>query len=237
MKTALITGANRGIGRVISIALANLGYQTILFGRDKLKLIPLVEQIKDECSQCIEPDIFACDLSNESEVQKCLEDVIDNYDRIDVLVNNAGIYHSGSIENEVNDFNEMLRINLIAPFQIMKSIAPIMIRQRSGYIFNVASRAGKIGFEGSGIYAASKFGFVGLSESLYRELSKAGIKVTALCPGWVNTDMAIHDANAPIEGQEMIQPEDLARSIEYLLSLSKYTVIKELVIECSNSIA
>jgi 3-oxoacyl-[acyl-carrier protein] reductase len=94
---------------------------------------------------------------------------------------------------------------------------------------------GKIGFEGSGFYSASKFGLVGLNESLYRELAKSNVKVTALCPGWVNTDMAL--ASAPISGDDMIQPEDLAKSIEYLLSLSKNTVIKELVIECKGSIA
>ena len=105
-----------------------------------------------------------------------------------------------------------------------------MKSQQSGYIFNVASRAGKIGFEQSGLYSSSKFALVGLSESIYRELSKFNIKVTALCPSFVNTEMAIN-ASAPMEPKEMIQVEDLSNTIKYLLKLSKNAYVRELWID------
>jgi NAD(P)-dependent dehydrogenase (short-subunit alcohol dehydrogenase family) len=104
-----------------------------------------------------------------------------------------------------------------------------MKKQQSGYIFNVASRSGKVGFAGNGGYGASKFGLVGLSESLYRELTPQGIKVTALCPAWVNTNMA-REAGTPLEADEMIQPEDVFETIRWLLSLSSGACVKEVVI-------
>ena len=111
-----------------------------------------------------------------------------------------------------------------------------MKAQKSGHIFNVASRAGKVGFSGGGAYSASKFGLVGLSESLYRELNPLGIKVTALCPGWVNTEMAV-DAGTPLESEQMIQPDDLFRTIEWLLQLSPAACVKEVILESPNSIS
>ena len=104
-----------------------------------------------------------------------------------------------------------------------------MKKQQSGYIFNVASRSGKVGFSGSGGYSASKFGLLGLNESLYRELTPQGIKVTALCPAWVNTQMA-REAGTPLEAEEMIQPSDLFHTIQWLVNLSSGACVKEVVI-------
>ncbi len=103
------------------------------------------------------------------------------------------------------------------------------------YSCNIASLAGKYGFPDGGLYSASKFGLVGLSESLYREFSACGVKVTAICPGWVNTDMA-RKAGATVEDEEMIQPSDILKSIRYLLDLSGPACVRELAIECSKSV-
>ena len=110
-----------------------------------------------------------------------------------------------------------------------------MRAQRTGYIVNIASRAGKIGFAGEGVYCAEKFGLVGLSESVYRELAGDGIKVTTLCPGWVNTDMA-QAAGTPLSAPDMIQPADILQTIRWLLSLTPATCVREVVIECLKSI-
>ena len=115
-------------------------------------------------------------------------------------------------------------------------VVPIMKKQGSGHIFNIASRAGKVGFAGKGVYGATKFGLVGLSESLYRELSEAGISVTAICPGWVNTELA-QQGGTPLSEEDMIQPEDILKTIQWLLALSPNTRIKDVVIECNKSIA
>ena len=110
-----------------------------------------------------------------------------------------------------------------------------MKSNKEGHIINISSRAGKYGFPGSGIYSASKFGLNGLTESLYREYVSTGVKVTTICPGWVNTDMAF-EANSPYKAAEMIQPEDIVKAVKFLLDLSGPTCIKELVIESSKSI-
>jgi short-subunit dehydrogenase len=127
------------------------------------------------------------------------------------------------------DFKSMLETNLVAQLIFTQEVVPAMKKQQSGYIFNVASRSGKVGFAGNGGYAASKFGLIGLSESLYRELTPQGIKVTALCPAWVNTNMA-QEAGTPLETEEMIQPEDLFETIRWLLNLSAGACVKEVVI-------
>lgn len=234
-KIAIITGASKGIGKAISIGLATLNYQTILIGRNKTDLQKVAEEIVN--AEGISPKIIQLDITDSDAVKNSIENIRKEFGRIDILVNNAGVYFDGSLEaiSEKN-FTEMLQTNLTAQFSFLKEIVPIMKLQKSGYIFNVASRAGKIGFAGSGAYSASKFGLVGLSESLYRELNPLGISVTALCPGWVNTKMAV-EAGSTLVGEQMIQPEDLFKTIKWLLSLSSGACVKEVVIETPFSIS
>lgn len=228
--TAIVSGANRGIGREISLSLAAEGYKTLLFGRNESELEDVSNEISIKYPLSPKPEIYICDLNDTDKLTSLLDEIVENNTSIDVLVNNAGIYKSGSHENTLADFENILSINLSAPFIFLKKIIPQMKSQQSGYIFNVASRAGKIGFEQSGLYSSSKFALVGLSESIYRELSKFNIKVTALCPSFVNTEMAIN-ASAPMEPKEMIQVEDLSNTIKYLLKLSKNAYVRELWID------
>ena len=233
-KIAVITGANKGIGKAISIGLAQLGYQTILIGRNNSDLETVARYITD--AGCVPPKLFQLDITDSPLVKKTIIDVVEEFGRIDILVNNAGIYFNGSSEISKENFTKMLETNLTAQFVFLNEVVPIMKEQKSGYIFNVASRAGKIGFAGSGGYSASKFGLVGLSESLYRELSPLGISVTALCPGWVHTKMA-YEAGTTLEGKQMIQPEDLFKTIKWLLSLSPGACVKEVVLETPYNIS
>ena len=110
-----------------------------------------------------------------------------------------------------------------------------MRKQRAGYIINIASISGKIGYDQYGAYASSKFGLVGLSQSLFHELTKDGIKITAICPSWVATDMA-YEAGATYTSPEMIQSSDILSTVEWLLSLSPSASIEEVVIQCSRSV-
>lgn len=232
---AIITGASRGIGRAISLSLAKKDYKCLLIARSKEALQDLANEIKTSYPNSSEAEIYICDLSDAEMVNNTLSQITGKYKNIDILVNNAGVYKSGSIEHSLDDFKDLLDVNLSAPFLLLKAIAPIMKKQGYGYIFNIASRAAKIGFEGSGFYSSSKFALLGLSESLYRKLAKSNIKVTALCPSYVNTNMAL-EAGAEIKAEEMIQPEDLANTIHYLLNLSKDVYVREMVIECRKRI-
>jgi len=233
-KVAIITGASKGIGKAISIGLAQMDYKTVLIGRNKADLKAVAQKIID--SNKLTPEIVPLDITDFVSVKNNIKQIVDEFDRIDVLVNNAGIYFDGTSNIKEENFTKMLDTNLTAQYVFLSEIVPVMKEQKSGYIFNVASRAGKIGFAGSGGYSASKFGLVGLSESLYRELNPLGISVTALCPGWVNTKMA-YKAGATLEGDQMIQPEDLFKTVKWLLSLSPGACVKEIVLETPHSIS
>jgi len=233
-KVAVITGASKGIGRTIAIGLAGMNYLTILIGRDSVDLKNVSNIILEKSG--IAPVVLDLDITDSEKVRESIRKIIKDWGRIDVLVNNAGVYFDGSTSISETDFRKMLETNLTAQFVFLKEVVPIMKKQKSGYIFNVASRAGKFGFAGSGAYNASKFGLVGLSESLYRELVPLGIKVTALCPGWVNTNMA-KEAGTTLAEVQMIQPEDLFKTVKWLLDLSPGCCVKEIVFETPFSIS
>jgi NAD(P)-dependent dehydrogenase (short-subunit alcohol dehydrogenase family) len=233
VKTALITGASKGIGKAIAIGLAEMNCQTVLIGRNSNDLKSVKEEIiRNGCS---EPVVFALDITDSEKVKKTVADIVEKFGRIDILVNNAGIYFDGTLELHEADFKKMLDINLTAQFVMLQEVVPVMKKQKSGYIFNVASRSAKMGFAGSGAYCASKFGLLGLNESLYRELTPQGIKVTALCPAWVSTNMA-QVAGTPLQPEEMIQPDDLFKTIRWLLELSSGGCVKEVVITNTKSL-
>jgi short-subunit dehydrogenase len=233
-QVAVITGATKGIGKAISLGLAQMNYHLAIIGRNKEELNQVSKKI-EEISGTV-PLSYQLDITDTKAVNNTITDIVAKSGKIDVLVNNAGIYFDGTLSISEDDFNSMIDTNLTAQLIITKAVVPVMKKHLSGYIFNIASRSGKIGFAGSGAYSASKFGMVGLSESLYRELTPQGIKVTALCPGWVNTKMAFK-AGTPLKPEQMIQPEDLMHTIKWLLSLSPGACVKEIVIDAPQSIS
>ena len=130
-------------------------------------------------------------------------------------------------ETGEGDWDRILGINLKGTFLCTKAVLPVMKRQRSGYIVNISSLAGKFGMEGSSAYSASKFGVIGLTESLLAEAIEYGIRATAICPAYVATPMV---AGASVPKEEMIPPEDIGKIIIGLLHLSSVTVVKEIVV-------
>jgi len=234
-ETAIITGASRGIGYCIAKGLAVDGYQTVLVARNQEKLRVVSEEISKLVPAELRPECVPVDVTDHERVAEVAQRLKSKNGHIAVLVNNAGMWLSNTLEQSAASFTRLLDTNLVSPFVLMKVIGTEMKRQGKGHIFNIASRAGKYGFPDSGLYSSSKFGLVGLSESLYRELAQSGVKVTSICPGWVNTDMA-QEADAPLARDEMIQPSDILNSIRYVLGLSQATCIRELVIECSKSV-
>jgi short-subunit dehydrogenase len=233
-KVALVTGATKGIGKAIALGLAQMNYHLAIIGRNKKELNQTSDEIEKISGTA--PLCYRLDITNTKEVNKTIDKIVAQTERIDILVNNAGIYFDGTLSISEDDFKTMIDTNLTAQLMLLQAVVPIMKKQQSGYIFNVASRSGKIGFAGSGGYNASKFGMVGLSESLYREITPQGIKVTALCPGWVNTKMAF-EAGTPLKPEQMIQPEDLMETIQWLLTLSPGACVKEIVIDAPRSLS
>ncbi len=226
-KVAIITGASKGIGKAIAIGLGKMNYQTVLIGRNQDDLKNVADEIVKAGGY--QPASFSVDITNSDKVKETVAEITLQFGRIDILVNNAGIHFGGSLDLQEEGFKSMLETNIVAQLIFAQEVVPVMRKQQSGYIFNVASRSAKVGFAGSGGYCASKFGLLGLSESLYRELTPQGIKVTALCPAWVNTNMA-QEAGTPLETEEMIRTDDLFKTVRWLLSLSPGACVKEVVI-------
>lgn len=234
-KVAVITGASRGIGKAVALGLAKDGYHVCLLSRSKEALQNVSEHIKTAVSPSspFEPLIYECDVTDIEVVNKVIKDIIHKLGHIDVLFNNAGILRLGSLE-DVKGFNDMINVNLIGAFNVLHAVVPCMKQQKYGYIFNLSSLCGKIGYAGVGAYTASKFGLVGLSESLFNELAADNIKVTAICPSYVATDMVSHVENPP--QHLMIQPDDIFQVVRGLLSLSAEACIKEITVYCKSTI-
>jgi short-subunit dehydrogenase len=227
---AIVTGASRGIGAAIAKGLANDGYRVVLIARNKQNLNKVYDEIM-KSDDAPEPVVLPLDITDYAK----LDNEMRQYGTVDVLVNAAALFMDGSLNESIDNFRKIMETNVVAQYAILKTVTGMMKARRNGYIFNIASRAAKYGFPDGGIYGSTKFAFAGLAESLYRELAPLGIRVTTLCPGWVNTEMA-KSAGTPLKDEEMIQPDDLLNTIRYLLNLSENVCIKEIVIEMKKSI-
>ncbi|MDR3047167.1 MAG: SDR family oxidoreductase [Bacteroidales bacterium] len=232
---AIVTGASQGIGAKISIGLAEDGYQVVLIARNKSNLDKVCENIRNLDNDVSEPIALPLDITDYENVDREIKRINIEYGKIDILVNSAAMFMDGSLNEPVENFKKIVDINIIAQYTILQTVTEIMRQQKSGYIFTIISRAAKYGFAGGGIYGSTKFALLGLTESLYRELAPLGIRLTSLCPGWVNTEMA-KKAGTPFKDEEMVQPQDLLDTIRYLLGLSKNVCIKEIVFEMEKSI-
>jgi short-subunit dehydrogenase len=232
---AVITGASQGIGAAIAAGLASDGYRVVLIARNKQNLDKVYDEIMKSDDNAPEPIVLPLDITDYTTTDNEIKGINQKYGAIDILVNAAALFMDGSLNEPVDNFKKIIETNVVAQYAILKTVTEIMKAQQSGYIFNIASRAAKYGFPGGGIYGSTKFALVGLTESLYRELAPAGIRITSLCPGWVYTEMA-RKAGTPLKDEEMIQPDDLLNTIRYLLNLSENVCIKEIVLEMQKSI-
>lgn len=234
---AIVTGGSRGIGKAVAHELVSQGYKVALVARNFANL----EKAKEELSAAHQPraeaipDLYAVDVADPTAIREVVANVERSCGSIDLLFNGAGISIPGTFDLDAETFTRLFEVNLRAPFVFMQAVVPIMERQGHGYIINVASRNGKVAVANLGGYSASKFGLVGLSESAFRELSAKGISVTTLCPGWVNTDMAAGEG-ASLSPEAMIQPDDIAVTVRWLLSLRRPVRVMEVLMECAGDV-
>jgi len=224
-KVALVTGGSSGIGFAITESLLEAGARVAICGRDKGKLRKAEEAFEGYGNNFM---AMAADVSKKIDVDHWVKAALKKFGRIDVLVNNAGVALWSEVENITDEhLDYQLDVNLRGPLYCSQAVLPFMKEQRSGYIINISSICGKFGFAGTAAYSASKFGLMALSDSLREEGQSYNIKVTAICPGYVATPLV---ADAPVPQEEMIRPEDIAKTVLFLLSLSEYAVVKEIVI-------
>ena len=190
-RRALITGASRGIGRAIALELCSQGAETLLCSRNSGDLEKLSREIVEHGGKA---RVVTCDLEDKGAVSSLVESLQADPEPVDILVNNAGLCrseHIGMSSTEIlTVWEETLAVNLMAPALISRAIGASMAKRGWGRIVNISSISGKKGEVFGGAYSASKFGLVGLTQSLALELAKQGVTVNAVCPGWVDTDMA-----------------------------------------------
>lgn len=223
-KVALVTGAAKGIGKAIALALAADGAAVIVnYNGSKDRAEQTVEEIKALGADAM---AYQCNVADTKAVDDMIKEIIRIYGRLDILVNNAGITRDNLIMKMTEeDFDAVINANLKGCFNTIKAVSRQMLKQRSGRIINITSVSGILGNAGQANYAASKAGIIGLTKTMARELASRGITVNAVAPGFVDTDMTqtLSDsikaaATAQIPLRHFGRPEDIASMAAYLAS-------------------
>ena len=188
-RVALVTGASSGIGRAVSLALAQRGAEVALLARNRERLGRLADSIREESGR--ESLVLQTDVSDASQVGRAVALVLERHGRIDYLINSAGIIrYKPFLDLSHEEMAGMMAVNYFGTVHCIRAVLPQMLKRRSGQIVNIASTAGRRGFPMETGYSASKFAVVGMSEALRLELSDTGVSVSLLCPGFVDTPMA-----------------------------------------------
>jgi len=186
-KVAIVTGASRGIGRAIALALASQGAKVVASARNAEALTQLVEEIKAEGGDAL---AVVGDVALEDDANNLVKQAVEAYGQVDVFVNNAGITRDGLLLRMKNDdWDAVLDTNLKGAFLCTRAVAKVMSKQRSGRIINISSVVGEMGNAGQANYCASKAGLLGLTKSVARELARRNVTVNAITPGFITTEM------------------------------------------------
>jgi len=228
-KKALVTGSTRGIGRAIATKLAEAGADVIVTGRNEERAREVAKEISSKAS--VKTLGLELDLSSDSSVDRCFEKIASEFGEVDILVNNAGINRDVLfMRMKLEDWEEVIRVNLTGTFLVTQRVVRGMIKKRWGRIINISSVVGFIGNVGQANYTASKAGLIGFTKTLAKELATRNITVNAVAPGFIETDMTEELPEDIKEGfrsqipmDRFGSPEDVANVVVFLASdLSSY---------------
>lgn len=209
-KIALVTGAGRGIGRAIAIALARQGCEVVITARSIEQLVAVQNEI--HAFHAVARPIQA-DLTSDDDLQSLVE----SCGPVDYLINNAGWgKRAAVVRAKIEDWDQTFRVNLRAPMILAHELLPPMIEKGAGAVINIGSVSGKSGEANGAAYSASKFGLIGFTQSLYEEVREQGIKVAVILPGFVDTPMIPPVKH--LDRSKMIQADDVAQAVLYVLS-------------------
>ncbi|MCK8487505.1 3-ketoacyl-ACP reductase [Paenibacillus glucanolyticus] len=224
-KTAIITGAGKGIGLAVARALAQEGVRPGLMARSAPDLERAQKELKETYG--VDAAIAMADVGNRGEVEAAVARLIGELGTVNILINNAGTATFGTVTDmDPEEWQHIVQVNLMGTYYVTRAVLPTMLERKSGDIVNVASTAGERGFATGSAYCASKFAVMGLTESLFHEVRKSNIRVAALTPSTVNTELAVR-TGLPVGPEErMMQPEDVAQLAIAALTLPSRVVLK-----------
>ena len=227
-QVALITGAGRGIGRAISLRLAQAGAKTVLAARTEQELQDTARSIRDQGGEALS---ILTDLQQDDQITTLVETTLARYERIDILVNNAGggPPRTPIVKSRLTDWESVLRVNLFAAMSLTKYVLPSMIECRHGTIIMLGSTASLSGRAGEAAYAASKFGLRGFTQALFEEARRYGIKVSLLCPGSVDT--ALIPYNKRLDREKLLSPNAVAEAAYNIVTASPRACPAEVILQ------
>lgn len=236
-KIAIVTGASRGIGYAIAKSLAEAGATVVGIARSFGALQKLKQELEVAGKLCF---VHVCDISKRELFGALLEEIQSKFDSIDILVNNAGVYITEPVrDTELAQWSAVLETNCTAAFMASRAVLPAMVKKGAGRIIFISSVSGKTGEAYGAAYSASKFAMLGLMQSLAVEQAPFGITANAVCPGWVDTDMAHSQINdekwCRLNGIDREQSEEITRlSVPQQRLISPAEVADLVVFLCSD---
>lgn len=212
-QVALVTGASRGIGKAIALRLAEKGVSVALVSRNADAL----EKTARACSEFGNPTLtLSCDLENTESIPRLVSQTIAELGKLNILINNAGVLGPGPADSgDLDAWDLAIDINLRAVLHLTRNALPEIEKASWGAVINIASMAGRRPFGGSGAYCATKHGVVGFTHALFEDVRERNIKVSAICPGFVSTEMT---SEMGLAEAKMIRPDDVASAVEFVLT-------------------
>lgn len=224
-KVAIVTGAGRGIGKAVAIALANEGVHVGLLARTEADLKAVAGEVE---AKGVKASYVAVDITSQEEVDSAIEKMTAQLGTADILINNAGIGKFEKLADmDPQEWKRIIDVNLMGPYYVTRAVLPQLIEKNGGDIINISSTNGLNGAATSSAYSASKFGLIGLTESLAQEVRRNNIRVTALTPSTVATELAVKtNLIAENNDEKYMQPEDIAEIIISQLKLHPRIYIK-----------
>lgn len=224
-KTALITGAGKGIGKALAVALAKEGTHLGLIARTQSDLEALKAELAGQYD--VKVAIAAADVGVQAEAERAVASIQEQLGAIHIVINNAGIASFGKlVDMPVQEWERIIQVNLMGTYYVTRAVLPGLIAQNEGSIINISSTAGERGFATGSAYNASKFAVMGLTEALMQEVRKHNIRVTALTPSTVNTELAVNAGLNIGDEDRMMQPEDVAELALAALKLPQRVFVK-----------
>lgn len=233
----IITGATSGIGQATAYKLAEIGYDLILTGRRKDRLINLAEELTKKYNVQVKTLCF--DVRNFQETEQAFNSLDASWKKIDVLINNAGLALGLSPihEGDISDWDTMIDTNIKGLLYVTRVVSPWMVAQKSGHIINLSSIAGKNVYKNGNVYCATKHAVTALSQAMRLDLLEHQIKVTLVCPGAVNTEFStvrfhgdVNRADKVYDGFQPLQAEDIANAIAYALTAPAHVDVQDILV-------